>query len=371
MRLGVSKQRSNVNTSASATSEHANLVVAAARRLAYAANAIAEAAPQISEVGELLGQALANGNKILVFGNGGSAACAQHFAAEFTGKLKLDRRPYPAISLTTDTSAITAIANDYGYEHVFSRQLAAFGKPGDIAVGLSTSGTSANVRAAFEASKELGITTVGLTGKIDELGGDVSIQIPLPETARIQEAHDLVLHEFAQIAERVAVGNLGWDSSASPFPFVLSQEHLGRYREWIAETGQTLVTTNGCFDLLHHGHVHSITSARSHADRLVVLINSDDSVRRLKGDGRPVKSIAERIGDLRLLSAIDNVVVMDGDDPRALLEILRPHVHTKGADYRDRELIERSVVETGGGRVEFLDLLEGISTTEQLRRMSK
>lgn len=360
-----------MNTSASSTTEHANLIAAAARRLAYAAHAIAEVAPQIAEVAELIGQALANGNKILVFGNGGSAACAQHFAAEFTGKLKLDRQPYPAISLTTDTSALTAIANDYGYEHVFSRQIVAFGKPGDIAVGLSTSGTSANVRAAFAAAKELGVTTVGLTGKIDELGGDWSIQIPLPETARIQEAHDLVLHEFAQIAERVAVGDLGWDSSASPFPFLLSPEQLGAYREWIAETGQSLVTTNGCFDLLHHGHVHSIESARKHGDRLIVLINSDDSVHRLKGDGRPVKNIAERVNDLRLLSAIDNVVVMDDDDPRALLGILRPHVHTKGADYRDRELLERDVVEAAGGRVEFLELLDGISTTEQLRRMSK
>lgn len=360
-----------MNTSSSPTTEHTNLIAAAARRLAYAANAVAEAAPQISEIAETIGQALADGNKILVFGNGGSAACAQHFAAEFTGKLKLDRRPYPAISLTTDTSALTAIANDYGYEHVFSRQVVAFGKPGDVAVGLSTSGTSANVRAAFAAAKEIGVTTVGLTGKTDELGGDMSIQIPLPETARIQEAHDLVLHELAQIAERIAVRDLGWDSSASPFPFVLSPEELRAYREWINETGQSLVTTNGCFDLLHHGHVHSLQAARKHADRLVVLINSDDSVRRLKGEGRPVKSIAERINDLRLLPAVDNVLVMDDDDPRALLEVLRPHVHTKGADYQDRELIERSVVESAGGRVEFLDLLDGISTTEQLRRINK
>lgn len=358
-------------TQSALPSVHENLVASAARRLAFAAAAVGDAAPEIAEIGELMGRALANGNKILVFGNGGSAACAQHFAAEFTGKLKLDRRPYPAISLTTDTSALTAIANDYGYEHVFSRQVTAFGNPGDIAVGLSTSGTSANVIAAFRAAAAAGVITVGLTGKHNGLGGDYSVSVPLPETARIQEAHDLILHEFAQIAERVATDDLGWDTSACPFPFVLAPDQLPAFRGWIEETAQSLVTTNGCFDLLHEGHVHSVESARAHGDRLVVFVNSDDSVRRLKGEERPYRDIDARIRDLQRLSAVDHVVVMDGDDPRSLLEQVTPAVHVKGADYRDKDLIERAVVEAGGGTIAFVDLIDGVSTTALARKFQR
>lgn len=346
--------------------QDAALVRSAARRLQYAARAVEGMSNQIAEVGRVVGAALRAGKKILVFGNGGSAACAQHFSAEFTGKLKMDRRPYPAISLTTDTSALTAIGNDYGYDFVFSRQVTAFADEGDIVVGLSTSGTSRNVVAAFEAAVESGAITIGLTGAVDRLGGAYTLSVPLRETARVQEAHDLILHELAQISERIAVPDLGWDSSASPFDFLLTPDDLPSYRDWIEETGQVLVTTNGVFDLLHSGHVHSIEQARALGDRLLVLVNDDASVRRLKGDGRPVRDAQMRIDDLRNLPAIDNVVLMSGDDPRELLADLRPHVHAKGKDYEGRVMVEAETVQAGGGEIAFLGLIEGISTTAQL-----
>lgn len=132
------------------------------------------------------------GGKIFLFGNGGSASDAQHLATELTARYKKDRKAIAAIALTTDTSALTAIGNDYGFDYVFARQLEALGKPGDIALGISTSGNSQNVIAAFEECRKQGITTVGFTG---QTGGklkplcDILLNVPSMTTARIQEMH--------------------------------------------------------------------------------------------------------------------------------------------------------------------------------------
>lgn len=346
------------------------LVRNAARRLQFAATTVEAIADDVAAVATLIGEALAAGGKILVCGNGGSAACAQHFAAEFTGKLKIDRAPYPAISLTTDTSALTAIANDYGYDEVFSRQVEALARPGDVVVGLSTSGSSRNVVKAFEAARAAGAHTVGLTGADDALGADHSLKVSLRETARIQEAHDLILHELAQVAERILVPHLAFDASSCPFEFVLEERELADFREWIAQTGQRLVTTNGVYDLFHAGHAASLTAARAQGDRLVVLVNDDASVRRLKGERRPIRGEADRMGDIARLPAVDHVVLMTGDDPRSLLAVLKPDVHAKGRDYEGRGLIEAGTVEQGGGEIVYLDLVPGVSTTGLVERAS-
>jgi D-sedoheptulose 7-phosphate isomerase len=142
-------------------------------------------------------QTLGAGRKILWCGNGGSAADSQHLAAEIVGRFRRERRGLPAVSLTTDTSILTAVANDYGYEAVFSRQVEALGNPGDMLVGLSTSGTSRNVVRALATARELGLTTVAFTG---EGGGNLAAQadflfaVPSRDTARIQEAHSLAGH---------------------------------------------------------------------------------------------------------------------------------------------------------------------------------
>ena len=159
---------------------------------------------QIAQIGEILSECLKNGGKILICGNGGSAADAQHFAAELSGRYKKERRALAGIALTTDTSALTAIGNDYGFEFVFSRQVAALGAAGDVLVGISTSGNSANVLNAFKEAKKMGLKCVGLSGK----GGgamsalcDANLIVPSDDTARIQEMHILSIHSLCQIIE--------------------------------------------------------------------------------------------------------------------------------------------------------------------------
>jgi D-sedoheptulose 7-phosphate isomerase len=147
---------------------------------------------------------LKQGNKIIICGNGGSAADAQHFAAELTGRYKMERMALPAIAITTDTSAITAIGNDYGYERVFDRQVEAYAKSNDIVFGISTSGNSQNIINAFKLAKEKGCYCIGLSGKD---GGkmkdvcDINIIIPSNNTPRIQEMHILIIHIICQIID--------------------------------------------------------------------------------------------------------------------------------------------------------------------------
>jgi D-sedoheptulose 7-phosphate isomerase len=158
----------------------------------------------VHEVGAKIARALTQGNKIMLCGNGGSAADSQHMAAELTGRFIRDRRPLAGIALSTDSSALTCISNDYGYDHVFERQVAALGKPGDCLVGISTSGNSGNVLRAFDYARENGIVTIGLLGrdggKLAPLS-DLSIIVPSDQTARIQEAHIMVIHTLCGIIE--------------------------------------------------------------------------------------------------------------------------------------------------------------------------
>lgn len=150
-------------------------------------------------------RAVAGGHKLILFGNGGSAADAQHIAAELVGRLDSDREPVPAMALTTDTSALTAIANDYGYDRVFERQLLGLGKAGDVAVGISTSGDSPNVVRALTAAQTMGIAATGLTGgNGGALKGvaDPVLIVPSSATPRIQEMHIVVGHLMCAAIER-------------------------------------------------------------------------------------------------------------------------------------------------------------------------
>jgi D-sedoheptulose 7-phosphate isomerase len=161
--------------------------------------------PAMTAAAEALIAAYRSGHKALFFGNGGSAADAQHLAAEFVGRYLMERRPLPALSLHANTSAVTAIANDYGYEHVFSRQLQALAVPGDVAVGISTSGNSPSVLEALVAGRKMGLATIGLTGasggRMREMV-DVLIAAPSKETPRIQECHILVGHALCDAVEQ-------------------------------------------------------------------------------------------------------------------------------------------------------------------------
>lgn len=150
----------------------------------------------ISEVSDLVFKAYASGGKVLIAGNGGSAADAQHIAAEFVSRFFYDRPGLPAIALTTDTSMLTAIGNDYGFDNLFSRQVEAQGREGDIFIGISTSGNSTNILKASEAAKAANLKTVGLCGSGGELPSrvDVSIQVPSDCTPFIQECHIVIGH---------------------------------------------------------------------------------------------------------------------------------------------------------------------------------
>lgn len=151
----------------------------------------------IVELADLVGSAVLSGGKLLLFGNGGSAADAQHIAAEFTGRYLTERRPLAALALTTDTSALTAIGNDYGIEHIFERQIRALGRVGDVALGISTSGRSPNVLAGLRAAAELGLTTVLLTSQNalePEPMPDLVIRVPSDSTPLVQECHLAIGH---------------------------------------------------------------------------------------------------------------------------------------------------------------------------------
>lgn len=157
-------------------------------------------AQPIGQAIELMFTALSNGNRILACGNGGSAADCQHFAAELVGRFERERLPLPALALTTDTSILTAIGNDYGYQEIFSKQVQAFGQSGDVLLAFSTSGNSGNVLAAIEVAQERDMRVVALTGKGGGAIGrkltdaDVHICVPHDRTARIQEVHLVTLH---------------------------------------------------------------------------------------------------------------------------------------------------------------------------------
>ncbi|HEX7125076.1 MAG TPA: D-sedoheptulose 7-phosphate isomerase [Thermodesulfobacteriota bacterium] len=170
---------------------------------------VAAHADAVVRAAEAMARALRDGRTILVFGNGGSAADAQHIAAEFTNRFEIERPPLAALALTTDTSALTAIGNDYGFDEVFEKQVKALGRRGDVAIGISTSGNSRNVVRALEAARGRGLVTIGFTG---EGGGTMAplcdhlFRVPSRVTARIQETHITLGHTLCALVDEILYG---------------------------------------------------------------------------------------------------------------------------------------------------------------------
>jgi D-sedoheptulose 7-phosphate isomerase len=165
-----------------------------------------EHATDLIQAAQWLGQSIRAGGKILIIGNGGSAADAQHMAAEMVGKMLVDRKPLPAIALTTDTSNLTALANDFGYDHVFEKQILALGRKGDVVIGISTSGNSKNVLQGLDAAKKMGCKTIGITGGG---GGKLKSHVDLclnasqgKNSSRIQETHIFAIHSMVDLLDR-------------------------------------------------------------------------------------------------------------------------------------------------------------------------
>lgn len=160
--------------------------------------------PEIEAAGNALRDVIRHGNRVFICGNGGSAADAQHFAAELTGRFRAERRGFPAVALTTDTSALTAIGNDYGFDQVFARQLESLAGRGDQLVAISTSGNSGNVIAAVRTARDMGVSSLALLGRGGgELASlvDRALVVPAQATPRIQEAHILIIHLLCEMFE--------------------------------------------------------------------------------------------------------------------------------------------------------------------------
>jgi D-sedoheptulose 7-phosphate isomerase len=178
-------------------------------------------AGEVARAAELLVVSFRSGNKLLVLGNGGSAADAQHLAAELVGRFYVDRPPLPAIALTTNTSNLTAIANDYGYDLVFARQVEAFARPGDAVMGISTSGNSESVVLALEAARRIGAKTIALTGarpcRLDSCA-DIVLKVPSTDTPRIQEGHIAIGHMLCQLVEEAALAERWEPAGRDPAP---------------------------------------------------------------------------------------------------------------------------------------------------------
>jgi D-sedoheptulose 7-phosphate isomerase len=167
---------------------------------------VAQCSPAIKEISDCLVECFRKGNKLMLCGNGGSAADSQHMVAEFVNRFRMDRAALPAIALTVDTSILTSIANDSSYEFTFSRQLEALGKPGDILAAISTSGGSPNILKALEAARERGVKTVGFTGEKGRQSMaakcDLCLVVPSADTPRVQEVHEFVWHVLCGMVEQ-------------------------------------------------------------------------------------------------------------------------------------------------------------------------
>jgi phosphoheptose isomerase len=343
------------------------------------AQLLAGHAAAIASAAELMRDAVLAGHKVLLCGNGGSAADAQHIAAELVGRFVIVRRPLAAIALTTDTSALTAITNDYGFEHVFSRQVDALGSPGDVLVAISTSGTSKNVVAAVAAARARGMKVIGLTGAKGATFAascDIGIAVPSTNVARIQECHSAIGHILCEVIDATfapahAVTN-GVHAASEPKLYTLPE--LIEWRDACRVRGQTVVWTNGVFDVLHVGHLSSLKAARQFGDVLVVGVNGDASVRANKGEGRPIFPCGERVELLAALELVDAILVFDDPTPEQVLSQLKPDVHVKGADYappNGKPIPEAAIVAAYGGRIEFIPLVPGRSSTDTLARLQK
>jgi phosphoheptose isomerase len=333
----------------------------------------------IARAAAILRDAVLAGHKVLLIGNGGSAADAQHIAAELVGRFVVERRPLAAIALTTDSSALTSIANDYGYEHVFSRQVDALGAEGDVLVAISTSGTSKNVVAAVEVARRRGMKIIGLTGARGAAfvaACDAGVCVPSTVTARIQECHITIGHLLceavdeafapARVADPVDHADHGGPAKLRTLAPLIAWREARRARK------QTVVWTNGGFDVFHAGHLASLRGARQFGDLLVVGVNSDASVRASKGPARPIFRCEERVELLAALDLVDAILVFDDPTPERVLAQLRPDVHVKGADYappHGKAIPERAIVEGYGGRIEFVPLVPGRSSTDTLARL--
>jgi rfaE bifunctional protein nucleotidyltransferase chain/domain len=318
---------------------------------------------KFAEAVKLMVAALTNGQRILVCVNVGSASDAEHMDGELVGRFGYDRASLPCISLCTPSATFTAIANDYGYEHVFKRQVQGLGRPGDVLIGISTSGNSPNIVEAFKAAGEMNISTIAMTGSRDSKLSQIAhltVRAPSTRTPRIQEIHGLLLHSMCRaIEEEIFPGKAL--APALPASKIIDRDNIQTLAAAIKD--YQAVFTNGCFDILHPGHVYVLNESRKAGELLIVGLNTDASIKRLKGPSRPYHSFADRAMVLAALECVDYVIGFDEDTPENLIKNLTPKILVKGGDYTHDTIVGADWVTSHGGCVKVIPLLEGHSTT--------
>lgn len=314
---------------------------------------------------KLLAASLASGGKIFACGNGGSSADADHMIGELLGRFGYDRAPLPGILLSQASAAVTAIGNDYGYEFVFERQVQALGRIGDVLIGISTSGNSPNVLKALEAGKKIGMVTIAMTGAADSKCGaaaDITLRAPSRETPRIQEIHAILIHSLCRgIEQRLFPKEL----PTLPSKKILSSDDFEKFVQAIKPLHS--VFTNGCFDILHPGHIDLLQKSRAFGDLLIIGLNTDASVKKLKGSERPFHTFADRANVLAALTAVDYVIGFEEETPVELIRRLTPKVLVKGGDYTKETIVGADWVELHGGEVKVVPLVQGHSTSRILK----
>ncbi|MDP1720699.1 MAG: SIS domain-containing protein [Candidatus Nanopelagicaceae bacterium] len=321
----------------------------------------------VRSLAEEISQAFISGHRVYAFGNGGSASQAQHFTTELIGRFKGNRKSLPAISLCTDTSAMTAIANDFGFDHVFSRQVESLVEPGDVVIGFTTSGTSPNVLAGLAEAKKHGSLTVLISGNKGQVGpgaADIVIEVGGQETAIIQEAHLILIHIVCELIESKM--GLSENELERAVPRFVHESHLTEIQ---LPPRESIVWVNGCFDLLHEGHLQLLNKASKMGKYLIVGINSDESVKRIKGVSRPYVSEENRARTLLQFPFVDLVVIFSEDDPLTILRRLSPGKVLKGPEYRERDYPEKSFLSEIGCTVSYTDEVQGVSTTRIVDRI--
>lgn len=315
-----------------------------------------------SKAAKLLVDALKNGKKILICGNGGSASDAEHMAGEIVGRFGYDRPSLPCISLCTPSATFTAISNDYGYEKVFSRQVSGLGYEGDVLIGISTSGNSTNIVEAFKEAQSKSISTIAMTGSKDSklsALANITLRAGSTKTPRIQEIHSILIHSLCRAIEDEIFNKAS--APALPSKKILKGEEIKVLADAIK--GYKSVFTNGCFDILHPGHVYILNECRKQGELLIVGLNSDDSIKRLKGPTRPYHKFEDRANVLAALECVDYVIGFSEDTPKDLIEALTPNILIKGGDYTPETVVGADWVTSHGGKVVIIPLLEGHSTT--------
>lgn len=324
--------------------------------------------PVLDRAADVLIGALQRGRKVLTCGNGGSAGDAQHIASELVNRFETERTALAAISLVPDSSVVTAIANDYAYEVLFSRQVEALGREGDVLMTFTTSGNSRNVVQAIAAAQSRKMTVIAMTGKDGGQVGqrlrqfDVEVRAPANDTARIQEVHLLAIHALCKAL----------DAHFTQPRLVAPATVQDDWIDLVALTRglRPLVFTNGVFDILHRGHVAYLQHARDLGACLVVGVNSDQSVRRMgKGPERPLQTAQDRAHVLGALGCVDFVTIFEEDTPETLIRRLHPDILVKGADYAVSDIAGAEFVLENGGHVERVAFEYERSTTAIVRKI--